>query len=426
MALVVALTIVGCRFGARPSAQEASTPEPIKSSKGIIVEGRIVPRAQVTLSSAIGGKVAEVLVKEGDSVSIGQVLLRLDDGQLRAQVAEAEAGLSAARADLAKLEAGARAEELATAQAAVRSAQANLAVAESQVKSATVGIAVAEGQIARARAALADLQAGATKAELEIAQAQVKLAENDLYGAQAVRDAAGGGQPGQPSNGQAEAGIGKAYEALRIAGLQVARLQSGPRPGTVAEAQAAVQIAQAQKAQVESQREVAQAQAENAAATVRQAQAQADLVKAGARESDRQRAQAAVAQAEAALEAARLVADEALLRAPIAGTVSRLDAKIGERIMPANPVVVLADLSVWEVETKDLTEMEVVRIVQGQQVTMVPDALPEVELAGSVVAIRPAYEEKLGDVTYTVRLQLDHTDPRLRWGMTVAVNFGAP
>jgi multidrug resistance efflux pump len=194
----------------------------------------------------------------------------------------------------------------------------------------------------------------------------------------------------------------------------------------VGEAQAAVQIAQAQKAQAEAQRVAAAAQAESAAAAVRQAQAQVELVKAGATASDLQRAQAAITRAEAAVQAARLAADEAVVRAPITGTISRLDARLGGRLMPGSPVALLADLAVWEVETKDLTELEVVKITPGQAVTIIPDALPELELSGVVVAIRQVYEEKLGDVTYTTRVRLEESDPRLLWGMTVSVNVPNP
>jgi hypothetical protein len=45
------------------------------------------------------------------------------------------------------------------------------------------------------------------------------------------------------------------------------------------------------------------------------------------------------------------------------------------------------------------------------------------ELAGVVETIKDLSEEKRGDVTYTVTIRLDKSDPRLRWGMTVAVAF---
>jgi multidrug resistance efflux pump len=87
------------------------------------------------------------------------------------------------------------------------------------------------------------------------------------------------------------------------------------------------------------------------------------------------------------------------------------------------PVAVLADFSQWQVETDDLTEIEVPDIYLGQKVTVTPDALPDLELSGTVEYISDLFEEKRGDVTYTARILLDESDPRLRWGMTVVVVF---
>ena len=86
-------------------------------------------------------------------------------------------------------------------------------------------------------------------------------------------------------------------------------------------------------------------------------------------------------------------------------------------------MVTLADFSQWYVETDNLTEIEVVDIAVGQAVTIVPDAMPEVELTGSVDTIADFFEEKRGDVTYTARVILDEVDPLLRWGMTVVLTF---
>jgi hypothetical protein len=62
-------------------------------------------------------------------------------------------------------------------------------------------------------------------------------------------------------------------------------------------------------------------------------------------------------------------------------------------------------------------------VEEGQNVTIVPDALPGIELTGSVERIDDIFEEKRGDITYTTRILLDEVDPRLRWGMTVVVTF---
>ena len=54
---------------------------------------------------------------------------------------------------------------------------------------------------------------------------------------------------------------------------------------------------------------------------------------------------------------------------------------------------------------------------------MTLDALPDVTLKGEVTNINARFEEKRGDITYTVTVLLTETDPLMRWGMTAAVRF---
>jgi len=65
------------------------------------------------------GRVRERLVDEGQKVAAGQVVARLDDTEIRQELAGREADLAAARAALAELQAGSRVEEIAQAEAAV-------------------------------------------------------------------------------------------------------------------------------------------------------------------------------------------------------------------------------------------------------------------------------------------------------------------
>ena len=55
-------------------------------------------------------------------------------------------------------------------------------------------------------------------------------------------------------------------------------------------------------------------------------------------------------------------------------------------------------------ETNVRAQIEVVKVSNGQDVTVVFDALPDLTLQGTVTAISPAFEEKCGDVTYTVTI----------------------
>ena len=94
-----------------------------------------------------------------------------------------------------------------------------------------------------------------------------------------------------------------------------------------------------------------------------------------------------------------------------------------EEIGPGVPALQLADTSAWRVETDDLTELDVVRVAAGQRVTVIADALPDVALEGTVTSIAETSEVRAGEVLYQVTIDLPDPDPRLRWGMTVAVTF---
>ena len=129
---------------------------------------------------------------------------------------------------------------------------------------------------------------------------------------------------------------------------------------------------------------------------------------------------------EAALAQANATLDDLMVRAPFDGTVVNLNLIIGERVSAGQVIVQLADFSRWYVETDNLTELEVVKISAGQAVLITPDALPELQLKGTVERISNVFEEKRGDITYTARIILTDEDPRLRWGMTVLVSFINP
>jgi multidrug resistance efflux pump len=167
------------------------------------------------------------------------------------------------------------------------------------------------------------------------------------------------------------------------------------------------------------------AQADIAVAEAQLALAEHDYadLEQGPDPDDMAAAEARINAAETNLHAARVALENIELLAPFDGTVVDMEVKEGELVNPGQPVVVLADFSLWVVETDDLTELEVPDISLGQVVTITPDALPDLELSGSVEFISDLFEEKRGDITYTAKMRLDEDDPRLRWGMTVVITF---
>ena len=95
---------------------------------------------------------------------------------------------------------------------------------------------------------------------------------------------------------------------------------------------------------------------------------------------------------------------------------------MGEYVAPGAPLIQLADLTTWQIETTDLTERDIVRVHTGSQAVVTLDAVPDLELRGTVSAIRPLGENRQGDIIYTVTIALERQDPRLRWNMTALVD----
>lgn len=126
---------------------------------------------------------------------------------------------------------------------------------------------------------------------------------------------------------------------------------------------------------------------------------------------------------EARLDAAKAGVAAFSVIAPFDGMVAKLNAKVGSSIDAGQTAVTIADFSNWVVKTTDVTEIDVVKLKPGQQVTVTLDALPNVELKGTILSIGQTYSENQGDIVYEVTVMLTDTHPDMRWGMTAAVKF---
>lgn len=124
---------------------------------------------------------------------------------------------------------------------------------------------------------------------------------------------------------------------------------------------------------------------------------------------------------EARLNAAKVAAFSVI--APFDGVVAELNARAGNSINAGEIAVTVADFSSWLIETTDLTEIDVVTLSEGGPVRVTLDAIPEASLNGVIESISQTYEEKQGDIIYSVTVALTDSHPRLRWGMTAVVNF---
>lgn len=381
--LLVGLLAAACG-SIMPSSADQAEPTDIPvviADTEVVAEGRLVPHQFVNLAFKAGGQVAEVLVNEGESIASGEVIARLtNQEQLEAAVAGAEM-------------------ELLNAQQARDALMENAGV---DAALALQAIADAKDAIREAERYYTNLQVGSRVTDIDQARADVVILKDSLDQAQKKFKSYENKPEDNLTRAMLLSKLAQAQQSYDNAVRLLNNLQGSANELDVAIAEADLAVAQAQLALAE--------------------QSYADLGD-GPDPDDLAASEARINAAETNLQAARVALENIELLAPFAGTVVDLGVKAGELVNPGQAVVVLADFSQWVVETDDLTEIEVPDISVGQAVTITPDALPDLELSGTVDSIGDLFEEKRGDVTYTAKIRLDEGDPRLRWGMTVVVTF---
>jgi HlyD family secretion protein len=218
-------------------------------------------------------------------------------------------------------------------------------------------------------------------------------------------------------------GIAAAEQQVAAAQAGLDKLHAPADADQVAAANAQPQLANSQADLARMKGEQRGGALDAAQANVDAAQANLARLQAGAPESELAVARAQVASAEAELNLARLQLAEMALKAPFDGTVAELRLKAREYVAPGALAIRLADISSWEIETSDLTELNVAKIREGAPVAITFDALPGLELPGKVTRIKGYGESKQGDITYTVTVTPDKPEGRLRWNMTAAVKI---
>ena len=196
--LVVALVALAAWFvmRERPLEVAATTVRTQPLQRTLLFSARVRTPARVDLGATVTGRVAQVAVDEGDAVAAGAVLLRLEDDEWRAALAQARASLAQAQARLAAQRGVAR----PSADATLAQADANLVAAERElarnrelvergfVSAARLDDAQRAVDVARAHRDAAQVQAAAQRsdgAEAAAAQAQLDAARAAVLAADA-------------------------------------------------------------------------------------------------------------------------------------------------------------------------------------------------------------------------------------------------
>lgn len=379
--LAVSLLLTAC------SAAEEAAAEPTEVvvqdfTPTVSVTGVVVPAEWASLSMNASGLIQSLPVEEGQQVQSGEVLLQLSgEAQLLSAVTAAKLELISARQNLED-------------------------VFDNSV------LLTSEGQLAlaNARENLDDteyhwqVQQEGYRADGEViarAEANLVLADNQVERAESLFNRYSGRDKDDPSRAAARA-------ALADARLQRDSIQSNlnwylGHPDELEQAVLDAELALAESQVLIAEQEYA-------------------LVNEGPNPELLEIAEARVASAEAALDAAEQALQDATLTAPYDGTITTINVHENEWVGPGQPLMLIADLGTLQVQTTDLSEIDVPQVTLDAPVTVTFDALPELMLDGTVSRIAQKSSEGAG-VNYTVVIEMDSIPEQVRWGMTAFVDI---
>ncbi len=348
------------------------------------VAGSLLAPTQYSLAFSSAGEVAEILVEEGQTVSKGDVLVRLDDAALGIQLAQAELNL----------------QSLTSAYAVAETEKALAEALEASDDADYTNWAQQEGN--RGAASTID----GLKAELILAEDKVEKKQDRF-------DNVADKPEDNYRRAVAQTELSAAIEARDALVRQLNWYLGAPTEIDQQILDADVTVSQAQIYAMQAL--LAELKGEPLPPEL-EPYISPELTQ--------------IRDARLAVESASLALENTLLTAPANGVVTTLYYKMSEIVNPGTPVVLLSDLAALEVEV-NLDETDVVRIVMGMPVVVTVDAFPGLELSGRVIEIAPSADVQSGVVLYPVTVRLDSTVLAtnsgqvlpLRSGMTVNVAF---
>lgn len=334
---------------------------------------------EVEVGSKVGGRVSEVLVKEGDFVKAGQVLVRFDVSELIADRNILEAEVKQNEAIVQKIQSGSRKEEIAEAAATVRKQLAVLENLRSGPRRQDIGQIKAD-----LNGALSDLSAA------EITFNRIHEVYLQGYQSKQVNDEA-----------QTKVDLAKAkVESLRE---KLSLVEEGNRPEEIKAAEQAYQEALAKEA----------------------------LLQAGNRSEDIAIAQAQLQSSIAKLEKLEVQIAEREVKSPSDCRIYVMDIRPGDILAPNKPVAKLLEPEQRWVRVY-VPQTELGHIKVGQKGKISVDAFENKKFSGYIEEISPEAEFYPRNVqtrtdrehqVFAVKVHIDDNTGELKSGMSADVEF---
>ncbi len=341
--------------------------------------GKIVPVQNVNISPKNPGTLTQLYVEQGDRVTQGQILAKMDSADIQARILQARANLAQAQAKLDQQKAGSRPQEIAQAKARLTQVQAQLAAAREGNR---------PQEIAQAQA-----QVNAASSKVDLTKEQVRRYRN-LYSQGAVEKEKLDQFVSEDNTAQAN---------LLEAQKRLSLLKSGSRPEEIARLEAAVE----------------------------EARAQLRLLENGSRPEEIAQAAAGVSAARAQLKTEQVNLDNTIIRAPFPGIITQKFANIGAFVTPTTSASTSASATSSSIVAlarglevlANVPEADIGTIKVGQQVDIIADAYPDQVFKGEVRLIAPEAVNEQGVTLFQVRVAINTGRDKLRSGLNVNLTF---
>lgn len=408
----------GARRGQSPTVEIAiAAQRPMRDI--ISAVGSFESPFRATLSPRTAGRIVQLEVREGDSVSVGQTLVRIDPQEVDAFVMQQRASLSESQARLAEAEARYEATasevdaQIRTAEAALARAQAD---AEKAQRNRDALIAGAESEVDDAKAQLGSAEAQVTNAAAEVRSARAEL-NNALARQKRVQELAKEGYV--------------SIQGVEDAALQVEsrRAALDVRLGQETSAKASENAARARVTAAEKRATITKQTAETeiklAAAAVKQAeaalaQARANRSRTPAFRQNLRALEAGVAAANAELNQAFARRSDTELKAPFKGTVTSRNLDPGSLATPGQSILVI-EATDWLYMNAAVPIESAAQMTTGMSAEITLDAFPERIFTGTVDRINRAAEPQSRQVE--VKIKVMNADGDLRPGAFAKVQI---
>jgi HlyD family secretion protein len=381
----------------------------------VLSTGQVVSGTDLSLSFQGSGIVRQVLVKEGNKVYTGQTLATLDQQSARASLLSAQGSLAQAQANYNKLINGASQSDVQTLQDAVTSAKVNLS---NSYNGAISTLNSAYTSIYNAYTTVTTLKNNYFSV---VDQSGSLVQENkDNIGEKLVKAKNSIDQANNTDNIDLAIFNFNSYLNSVFSSLLIIRDQCD-------QGVYYARITAADKTSIDSQKtaistamaniNTLQGSVSSYKVALQTAEHNLSAKKAAPRQEDIDLAKAQVLSAQGQVDSAQAVLNNSVIVAPLSGTITLVDIKVGEQATAMSPVMVLQNVTDLHAEA-NVSEANIASLQIGQPIDYTFDALgPDQHFAGKVLTINPASTVVSGVVNYRVTGSLDNI-PNLKPGMT--------